>query len=252
MSGNSLSHSEGAVSLDAYAYGVARVNGPVGAGLAQVWGEWVLVDQDEVVLEVFPGPALAVDDLNARFDADASLVSRLRLVVLDNGRHAFDAWPRGGSAAERAGALASHMSGAELTDAQVAERTRRHFLRGELGSAHIAGEELRSVELWWYDDGAREPVGVLVERVEELAWQLLLDGRARGLTEWQLHRRVAQVMVALGDERWTEDLVAQVAADVARGRSATERFGPAAVCVEAQLQLARELHIMDPLGRSWP
>jgi hypothetical protein len=238
------------VTLDAYA---ARVRASAASGSGRQWREWVLVDEDERVLEVFAWPEPAIEDVNARFDLDPAVVGSLRLVVLDNGRPSFDAWPRGGTPLERAGALATEMSGHELCDGDVLDWTRQHFLRGELGWTQIAGEKRRSVELWWYArDGEHDPVGLLVERSEEQAWQLLLDGRARGLEESQLHRRIAQVMTALGDERWTEELIALTAADLARGRAPTDRLGPAGLCVEAQLLLARELHVMEPLGRVWP
>lgn len=241
----------GGVSLEEYVYAVSRVaGGPAGGP----WREWVLVDEDELVLAVFSSRESAVDELNARFDMQPSLVERLRLVAHCNAYKPFDEWPRGGSVAERAGALARHLSNTdEPSDDAVAECVRAHFLRGEAGWAHIGGERRRSVELWWYARGGEhEPVGLVIERAEEGAWQLLLDGRSRGLTERQLHRRIARVMRRLGDDRWSETEVASVGCDDVFGRSADELYGPAALYVRAQLMLADELHVAEPLGQAWP
>lgn len=243
-----------AVALPDYAYAVARVAGRSPDGRRHPWREWVLVDEDDAVLEVFGSRKPAVAELNERFDADPTTVECLRLVVMEHGRCAYEEWPRGGSPAERAGAFARHLVCTHpLGDDDVCEWVRGYFLRGELGRAHIAGEERRSVELWWYAcGGEHHPVGLLVERLEEGAWQLLLDGRTRGLTQAQLHRRIAQVMRALGDDRWTEVEVARVADKLAADNSVTEALGPAALFVQAQLRLADELHVTAPLGRAWP
>jgi hypothetical protein len=249
-----MSDAEPAINLTDYAYAASRAGGHHPSGLRRWSREWVLVTGHDLVLEVFESREGAVAELNDRFDADPTTVERMRLVVLDNGRVAREEWPRGGSATERAGALARHLSvNLTLGDDQVGDDVRAHYLRGEVGWTYIAGERRRSVELWWYTgDGEHDPVGLLVERFDEGAWQLLLDGRSRGLTETGLDARIQQVMEALGDDRWSHAAIDEVRCGMAVGRPAIESLGPAGVCVEAQLMLAAALHVTEPLGRMWP
>ena len=241
-----------ALSLSEYAYAAAQRAGHSAQRHAPRW-EWVLVDEREVVLAVFQSHSEAVTDLNSRFDADPATVFRLRMVLFDESGATHDEWPRGGSPVERAGALARHLA-VELPDVELDAFVAAHYLRGERGWAYLAGEQRRCVELWWYADsgGDPDPVGLLVERAEEGAWQFFVDGRGAGLSQSQVNQRVAQVMRGLGDERWTEVEVAGVAERVAAGTDPTYVLGPAAVCVQAALSLAEALHATEPLGTRFP
>lgn len=241
------------VTLREYAHTVLSLSGSERVRFAHPHREWVLVDENETVLDVFAQVDRAFAALNRLFDEEPGRVQRLRLVVVDAGVVAFTAWPRSDSPAMRAGALVAHLDDRALSDAQLLTAVRTHFLRAELGWTHIAGQQRRSAELWWFEsDGEHHPVGLMVERSEEHAWQLLLDGRSRGLAATQLHSRIADVMSRLGDTRWTESHVASVRHALNLGRPATEYFGPAAVCVQAQLALADALRLTEPLGRAWP
>jgi hypothetical protein len=250
-----MAESAPTLTLSDYAYARQRDAGRGVRSGAHSHSEWVLVDEQDVVLEVFQGPEPGAAALNTRFDADPTSIARLRLVVIGHGGDQRDEWPRGGSPAERAGALARRLNTlTQLTEDVLEEGVRGHYLRSSgVGHIELDDKHHRCLELWWYQpDGEQETVGLLVERLDEGAWQLLLDGRTRGLERAQLHQRIAQVMELLGDGRWTVADVAQVRADLDADRDALDALGPSGVCVEAMLTLATALHATEPLGRSWP
>jgi hypothetical protein len=137
-----MSERQGGITLRKYAFAASR-----GVGLASgtPWRgphEWLLVDKNEFVLETYRSGEQAVGELNVRFDNNPDLVQRLRLVLLEPTGVQHDEWPRGGSLAERAGALARQLSVNDaLTDTELDDIVRAHFLRGEMGRTHLAGEQ---------------------------------------------------------------------------------------------------------------
>lgn len=151
----------------------------------------VLVDGDDRVLASFAHLVYGRTALNKRIDQDPSALS-LRLLRIVNGQVEYQDWPRRGTPAERACALARRLHGG--SPAGLVETVRGVYLRGRLGELKLAEETRRVLELWWFTpSGEHEDVGLLVENTAG-GWDAHIHNDARGLATKEVDNRIAEAM----------------------------------------------------------
>jgi hypothetical protein len=212
--------------------------------------EYVIVNEDDEIVEAMP-EALGTSDyarsyLNARIDDDPAALS-WRLLVLINGVVEYQDWPRRGSPAERAIAVARKLS-LNSVDVDLVEFARESYLRAEIGRLQLSGLSVRVLSVWWFDHaGEPEPVGLLIERSDNL-WGALIDSRAKALPAHEVDARIAEAVrqFMLADKGWDAEGVGIVRDHLAQANWSSSNLDW--LLVAFALDIADRLHAGQETG----
>lgn len=147
--------------------------------------DWALVDPSDRVVVSFAEHARARDELLRRFNDDARVALKLRLIRIRPDTEPQIIWPDGSTALERAGQAASRLT--NWHGANLIGVVQLHHLRGVEAELHTTTGDERVVLLDWPDgNGEWQRIGVLSEQPDG-TWVLLhphgADRPDRGMIE---------------------------------------------------------------------